>query len=189
MSDALWYLARGTGVMALVLLTLTLALGITARARRPFLGLPRFGVASLHRNVSLFTVVLLVIHVTTLVLDPYAQLHLVDLLIPFRSAYRPVWVGFGTLSVDVMVALIVTSLLRERIGHRVWRALHWLAYAAWPSALVHSLGSGTDNGTVWLRGVAAICVLTVASALAWRWTFPSTDAVRTVRRPTPEMAR
>jgi methionine sulfoxide reductase heme-binding subunit len=188
MTDSLWYLARGTGVMTLLLLTLTLALGICARARRPFLGLPRFALASLHRNVSLFAVVLLAIHIGTLLADPYAQLRLVNLLVPFTSAYRPLWVGLGTLSLDGLVALVVTSLLRERIGHRAWRTVHWAAYAVWPSALVHALGSGTDNGTVWLRAVAALSAGTVALALAWRWTFPSTDAA-TVRRPIPEMAR
>jgi methionine sulfoxide reductase heme-binding subunit len=189
MNASLWYLARGTGVTALILLTVSVALGISSRARRPFLGLPRFALASLHRNVSLLATVLLTIHIVTLMLDPFAQIRLVNLLVPFTSAYRPLWVGLGTLSLDGLVALIVTSLLRERIGHRTWRVVHWAAYAVWPTALIHALGSGTDSGTTWLRAVAALCTLTVIAAVAWRWTFPSSDAVRPVRRSTPEMAR
>jgi methionine sulfoxide reductase heme-binding subunit len=189
MTSAMWYAARGTGLTALILITMSLALGISARARRPFLGLPRFALASLHRNVSLLATALLALHVGTLMLDPYAQLKLVNLVLPFSSTYRPLWVGLGTLSLDILVALIVTSLLRERIGHRAWRFVHWAAYAMWPTALVHALGSGTDSGTTWLRGVAALCTFVVVAALAWRFTFPPTEAVRTVRRPTPEMAR
>jgi sulfoxide reductase heme-binding subunit YedZ len=189
MTAALWYLARGTGVTALLLVTVSVALGITARARRPFLGLPRFAVAQLHRYVSLLAVVLLTIHVTTLLFDPYAQLHLVNLVLPFTSAYRPLWVGLGALALDGLIAVIVTSLLRERIGHRVWKAVHWAAYAVWPMALFHSLGSGTDRGTTWLLAVAGLCTALVAVALTWRQTFPSSDAVRTLRRPIPEMSR
>jgi sulfoxide reductase heme-binding subunit YedZ len=189
MTAALWYLARGTGVVSLILLTMSVALGITSRARRPYLGLPRFGLAMLHRNVSLLAVVLLTGHIVTLLFDPYAQLRLINVLLPFGSAYRPFWVGLGALALDGLLAVVVTSLLRERIGQRAWRFVHWAAYAVWPTALIHSLGSGTDSGTTWLRAVVAACTVTVASALAWRWTFPSSEEIRAPRRPTREMAR
>jgi sulfoxide reductase heme-binding subunit YedZ len=58
--------------------------------------------------------------------------------------------------------------LRHRIGRRTWRGLHWLAYACWPVALLHGLGTGTDSGTLWLRGLAVACSATVLAALAWR---------------------
>ena len=186
----MWYLARGTGVVAFVLLSLTLVLGITARSRKPFLGLARFGVASVHRAVSLFAVVLLAGHILSLLADPYAQLHLVNLVVPFTSTYRPMWVGLGALALDLMVALVITSLLRDRIGHRAWRAIHWTAYAVWPTALLHSLGSGTDSGTTWLRGLAMLCAAAVGGAVAWRMTFPPalTTAVAP-RRQIPELIR
>ena len=190
MSASMWYLARGTGVVAFVLLSLTLVLGITARSRKPFLGLARFGVASVHRAVSLFAVVLLAGHILSLLVDPYAQLHLVNLVVPFTSSYRPLWVGLGALSLDLMLVLVITSLLRDRIGHRAWRAIHWTAYAVWPSALVHSLGSGTDGGTTWLRGIAILCATAVGGAVAWRLTFPPALAPATVsRRQIPELVR
>jgi sulfoxide reductase heme-binding subunit YedZ len=189
MTAALWYLARGTGVVAFVLLSLTLVLGITARSRRPFLGLARFGVASVHRAVSLFAVVLLAGHVLTLLVDPYAQLRLINLVMPFTSSYRPLWVGLGALSLDLMLVLVITSLLRERIGHRAWRAIHWTAYALWPSALLHSLGSGTDSGTTWLRGIAVLCTAAVGGAVAWRTSFPPTAAATPSRRQIPELVR
>ena len=69
---------------------------------------------------------------------------LVDVVVPFVGAYRPFWLGLGALALDLLAALIVTSLLRARIGLRAWRAVHWVAYACWPVALVHGLGTGSD---------------------------------------------
>jgi len=170
--DALWYLSRGSGLVTLVLLTVVVVLGIGARNGRPAFGLPQFGVAALHRNASLMSLAFLGVHVVTLLFDPYAQLRVADLVIPFQGAYRPLWVGLGTLASDMLLALVVTSLLRLRLGLRRWRLVHWLAYAAWPVALLHALGAGTDAATAWLRAIALVCAGTVLGALVWRWTVP-----------------
>lgn len=185
MSGAFWYLARGTGVVTLVLLTVVMALGIATRSGRPLPGLPRFAVAGVHRSVSLLAVLLLGLHVVTLLLDPYAQLKLVDVLVPFVGTYRPMWLGLGTLALDLLLALVATSLLRHRIGRRTWRGLHWLAYACWPVALLHGLGTGTDSATLWLRGIAAACAGTVLAALAWRASTGFTRPETPVRRREP----
>jgi sulfoxide reductase heme-binding subunit YedZ len=187
MNEALWYLGRGTGVVALVLLTIVLVLGIANRSGRPFAGLPRFGVALVHRNASLLAVVFLGIHMVTLFFDSYAQLRVADLLLPFGGAYRPLWLGLGTLAGDLILALVVTSLLRHRIGLRTWRALHWTAYAAWPLAILHGLGNGTDGGALWLQAVTAVCFVAVLAALAWRGSERFTEADG--RRNQPEAAR
>jgi len=168
MTEALWYLSRGTGAVSLMLLTVVVALGIATRSGQPAFGLPRFAVTAVHRNASLLAVALLGIHVTTLLFDPYAQLKLVDIVLPFAGSYRPFWLGLGTLGLDLIVALVATSLLRHRLGLRAWRAVHWLAYAAWPVALLHGLGTGTDSHTVWLRVIAGACVAAVAASVAWR---------------------
>ena len=176
MTSALWYLGRGTGAVALLLLTVTVTLGIASRSGRPLLGLPRFAVSAVHRNASLLTVSLLAVHVLTLLADPYAQLELVDLALPFAGTYRPLWLGLGTLGLDLILALVVTSLLRQRIGVWAWRAVHWLAYAAWPVALLHALGTGTDAGQPWLRVLAAGCFAAVLAAVAWRCSERFTEA-------------
>lgn len=168
MTDAAWYLARGTGVVSLILLTVVVTLGIASRSGRPAFGLPRFAVVAVHRNASLLAVVLLAIHVAALLVDPYAQLKVVDVVLPFVGAFRPLWQGLGTLALDLIIALVVTSLLRHRLGLRTWRAVHWLAYAASPVALLHGLGTGTDAGQLWLRATAVGCAVAVASAVAWR---------------------
>jgi sulfoxide reductase heme-binding subunit YedZ len=168
MTNALWYFGRGFGVSALVLFSLVVVLGVVTRGGRPLPGLPRFAVATLHRTASLAAVLFLGLHVVTLLLDPFAQLHLTDVVLPFLASYRPLWQGLGTLAFDLTVVLVVSSLLRHRLGLRAWRAVHWAAYACWPFAVGHAVGIGTDRHTGWLLGVVAGCVLLVAGAVGWR---------------------
>lgn len=165
---ALWYLSRATGVVTLVLLTLTVALGVANFKRLRTRRIPRFVVDMVHRNVALLSVAFLAIHVLTTVADSYVSVGLVDAVLPFGSGYRPFWIGLGAVSVDLMLAVVLTSLLRRRIGHRVWRATHLLAYASWPVALAHSLGTGTDAGAGWMLLLSAVCVATVAVAVLVR---------------------
>jgi sulfoxide reductase heme-binding subunit YedZ len=188
MSDALWYTARGSGLVTLVLLTVVVTLGVGARSGRTPFDLPRFAVNLLHRNAALLAVVFLVGHVLTLLFDPYAQLRLVDLIVPFAGAYRPFWLGLGTTALDLIAALVGTSLLRRRLGARAWRAVHWLAYLCWPVALLHGLGTGTDNGTWWLWTVALACAGSVLAAVVWR-VSPGFDRFpgRAPRRPRPQL--
>ena len=167
-SKLLWYLTRGSGLMALVLLTASVVLGILTTVRVSGPGWPRFLIAALHRNVSLFVMVVLVFHIAVAVLDSYAPLGWVDAIVPLHSGYRPVWLGLGALSLDLLLAVIVTSLLRTRLGYRRWRAVHWAAYASWLSAVVHGLGTGSDTKTRWVLLLTAACVIAVAAALAWR---------------------
>ena len=136
---ALWYLTRGAGAMTLVLLTVSAVLGIADVRRWTSPRVPRFVVDGLHRTVSLLVVALVAVHVVTSIIDSYAPIRLIDAVIPFISAYRPVWVGLGAVAFDLLLALVVTSLLRARLGARSWRAVHWLAYACWPVAFVHGL--------------------------------------------------
>jgi sulfoxide reductase heme-binding subunit YedZ len=167
-TDALWYAGRGAGVVSLVMLTVVVVLGIAARSGRPAFGLPTFAVSAVHRNAALLAVGMLVVHVGTLFLDPYAQLRVLDVLVPFQGAYRPFWLGLGTVAGQLIVVLIVTSLLRGRIGQRAWRAIHWVAYAAWPVAMLHAIGNGTDNGSLWFIVLAIVCSLAVLAAVGWR---------------------
>jgi sulfoxide reductase heme-binding subunit YedZ len=165
---AYWYLTRGTGTVALVLLTISVVLGIVGSVRFSSPRWPRFAIDSVHRDVSLLVVVLLVIHVVTTVLDGFAPINLLDGLIPFVSPYRPLWLGLGTLSFDLIIALVITSLVRRRLGYRSWRAIHWLAYVSWPIAVLHTLGTGTDVKQWWLLLLSVACILAVIGAVLRR---------------------
>ena len=168
MSHTYWYATRGTGIAALILLTAVVAIGVGGSLRLRSDRWPRFLVLGLHRNLTLLTLVFLTGHVVTTVLDSFTPIGLIDAFIPFIGRYRPVWLGFGAIALDLLLALTVTSLLRARIGYRSWRALHWLAYAAWPVALTHALGTGSDARFGWLQLIGVLCVLTVLAAVAAR---------------------
>jgi sulfoxide reductase heme-binding subunit YedZ len=170
MNEALWALGRGTGVVALVLMTVTVVLGILTRSGRPAFGMPRFAVTLVHRNSALIGTVFIAIHVVTLLFDPYAQLNVLDFFVPFLGSYHPFWLGLGTVAMDLLIAIVVTSLLRRWIGQRVFRVVHWASYVLWPIALFHSIGTGTDasNGLFILLAVA--CIATVLGSVIWRLT-------------------
>ncbi len=163
-----WYLTRGTGVVALLILTASMVLGVLTALRWRGERWPRFVTAGLHRNLTLLAIAFVTLHVVTTVLDGYAPIGLKDAVIPFVSRYRPVWLGLGAVAFDLLLALVVTSLLRARLGHRMWRGLHWLAYAAWPVALIHALGTGSDTRLGWMRAVGIASLALVAAAVLAR---------------------
>jgi methionine sulfoxide reductase heme-binding subunit len=162
-----WFVTRGTGAMSLVLLTLSVALGV-ADMRRMEVGNLRFVVDALHRNVALLAAAFVALHVITTLLDAFAPISLLDVVIPFHSSYRPLWLGLGAISFDLMAAVMITSVWRHRFGLRTWRAVHWLVYASWPIALVHSYGTGTDPKTHWMLVLTGLCVALVLVAVAAR---------------------
>jgi methionine sulfoxide reductase heme-binding subunit len=167
-TTAFWYASRATGIVALLLLTAVFVLGllVTRQGRLP--GLPRFAVTSLHRNISLLAVAFVAVHVLTAVLDTYVSIPLASAVIPFASGYERFWLGLGAISLDLMLAMIVTSLLRGRLNRTLWRAVHLLAYLSWPVALAHSIGSSRDLQQGWMLGLAVGCALLVLAAMIWR---------------------
>jgi hypothetical protein len=167
-STALWYLTRGTGAVALLLLTASLAFGIADVARWSSPRWPRFVIDAVHGTLSLTAVVLVIAHVITSVLDPFAPIRLTDAVVPFAGRYRPLWVGLGAVAFDLLLALVVTSLLRRRIGVRAWRVVHWTAYACWPLALAHTLGTGSDVRRGWMLVLALGCTAVVLIAIGVR---------------------
>jgi predicted ferric reductase len=167
-TPALWYLSRGSGLVSLVLLTLTVVGGIATSARWATARWPRFVVVGLHRNVSLLAVVFLGLHVASVVVDGYVPIRWLDVVVPFSSAYKPVWLGLGAVAFGLLLAIVVTSLLRVRVGRRAWRAVHWLAYACWPVAVAHGLGIGSDTRQPWMLMIVAVAVASVVAAGWWR---------------------
>lgn len=178
MNGLLWYATRAVGEVALVFLTLVVALGVMAAARLGGRRVPRFVIAGLHRNLTLVGLGFLVVHIAAAVLDTYAPIHLAAAVVPFGSAYRPIWLGLGALAFDTLLVLTATSLLRARIGLRRWKTLHWTAYACWALALVHALGTGTDIRTPLLLILTGLCGAAVLAAVAWRISLPGPAGVR-----------
>ena len=165
----LWFATRGAGVVSLLLFTAVACLGILTVVRWQSPSWSRFLSRDLHRNLALLSVAFLAVHIVTAVADPFTSLGITAALVPFASSYRPVWVGLGVIALDLLLAIVVTSLVRNAMGQRAWRTVHWLAYAAWPLTLLHGVGSGTDSWALWMLPTQAACVLAVAVAVAWRF--------------------
>jgi sulfoxide reductase heme-binding subunit YedZ len=187
--SALWYLSRGSGTVTVVLLTGSLVLGIASRSGRAIPGLPRFAVAGLHRNASLLAVLFLAVHVTTAIADSYVPLRLVDAVVPFRAPYHRWEVGLGAVALDLIVVLVATSLLREHLGRRGWRTLHWTSYGCWSAAMVHATLLGPDVLRGRLIWVTVGCLAAAAGALGWRVLAVPSDPVTAARRTRSRVAR
>ena len=180
-STVMWYASRATGVVALLLLTAVMLLGllVTRQGRLP--GLPRFAVSGLHRNLSLVAAVFVAIHVLTAVLDGYVDIPITAAVVPLASPYERFWLGLGAVSLDLMLAAIVTSLLRRHLSRRTWRAVHLLAYLSWPVAWAHSIFSSGDlrNGGLFI--LAICCAIAVVAGVIWRLAAAARDVPRAER--------
>jgi len=187
-AHVLWYLTRATGLVALILLTATIVLGILGTARAASPRWPRLLTAGLHRNLALTATALVAVHVVTTVTDPFVSISVAAAFVPFASSYRPIWLSLGALAFDLMLAVLITSLLRDRLNHRVWQAIHLLVYACWPVALWHGLGTGTDTKLSWVLALNVSCLIAVAAAVWWRLALTDNPAVRLAGRVTLAVA-
>jgi methionine sulfoxide reductase heme-binding subunit len=165
---SVWYLMRASGVVSLLLLTVAFALGVATSNRWRPSGSRLYVTTTVHRNASLLAVVFLAVHVLTAIADADAHVGLASVAFPVG----PGWLAVGTLALDLVVALVLTSLLRRRVGYRAWRAIHWSAYGAWPLALAHGLGMGSDAGTWWLDATTIGCIAAMGGVVTWRLTAP-----------------
>lgn len=194
MTDApvLWFLNRATGISLLVLLSASVALGVLAlRGRAAGDGggrVPRFVTQALHRNLALGATALLAAHVVTAVGDEYVDIRWWDALLPWGGKYEPLWLALGTLSLDLMVAITVTTALRGRLGHRSWRVVHVTSWAAWLSGTVHGVMIGTDlrspdDWASWSIAPTASGIGLVLLALAYRVLARPRPAARATPAP------
>jgi methionine sulfoxide reductase heme-binding subunit len=167
-STYLWYTTRASGIVCLILLTLTMVLGLMTTGRARTRNWPGFAQQEIHRRISIMAVVFLAIHVLTSILDVYVHIGWLSIVVPFTSPYSRFWVGFGTIALDLMVAVFVSSLLRAHLRPSTWRGIHWLAYGSWPVALAHTFGMGTDSREHWVIALGALCVFSVGLAGVWR---------------------
>ncbi|GLZ53894.1 ferric reductase-like transmembrane domain-containing protein [Actinomycetospora sp. NBRC 106378] len=168
----LWFVSRALGAMGLLLLSLVVVLGIlhnTSVVKNADLGLPRFVLVALHRNLSLITVVFVVLHVVTVLVTDYVHLRVVDVFVPGIALYNPIGAAMGTLAFDLIIAIIVTSVLRSRISRRVWFWVHWSSYLCWPVVVAHAVLNLSFRGTTWWTlGVPLLSTVAIVGALLYR---------------------
>lgn len=165
-------------MVALILLTVSVVMGIVASIGWATERWPRFLSQRMHRDVSLFCLGFVTLHVLSTVSDGYVDIGLSSVFLPFQTSYRPVWISFGALAFDLMLAVMITSALRRRIGYSSWRFVHWLAYVCWPIAAIHSLGGGSDAALPFVLALEAGCGAAVAAAIACRLVAGGTTPIR-----------
>jgi predicted ferric reductase len=173
--EILWYASRSTGVVAQVLLTAVLVLGLLT-AGRVAGTFTRATMARLHRSLTLAVLVFTAVHIVTAIVDGYVDLSPADAFLPFGAGFDPFWIALGAVAVDLLLAIGVTSALRSRLPHKLWRIVHLAAYALWPIAMLHGWGtSGGDASSVWMLTVNLVCVASVLAALTFRLTHRDDD--------------
>lgn len=177
MNEILWAVNRASALVSVVLLTASLVLGMLTSARAAGSVQRHTVVAAVHRTISLLMVTFITVHVITAVTETYVDIGWIAAVVPFTSTYDRGWIGLGTIAFDLILALIVTSLIRGRIPPRVWRLVHLSAYALWPIALAHGVGSVTTDVTLTYVVVGA-CAVAGLAALAVRLVRTSADTIR-----------
>ena len=163
-----WYAARAAGLTAYLVLSIVVVLGLTMAAKKPLAGWPRFTVEDVHRFGGLLVGSFVSIHVLTVAVDAWLPFSLQSIIVPFISRYRPLWVGLGIASAELLLALAVTNHYRRRLPYRFWRRAHYVNFAVWTGATFHGIGSGTDRSAPWALGMYAAAVSTVTAAIVWR---------------------
>jgi len=179
----LWYFARASGFVSLILLTATVAVGLALSMRWRSARWPLFISDGLHRYLGTVLFFFIGIHVLTLWLDPFARFSLADVVVPFHSSYRTLWMGLGICAAELGLALAVSVHLRRWIGYRTWRALHYLTYATFPLAIAHGLGSGSDTRTWWGLAIYVSCGFVVGTLALTRLMERAEAPARAEPRP------
>lgn len=184
-TQLLWFATRGAGIVSLLMLTGVVYLGILAALKWQTPAWPRFATTGFHKNLALTAVAFLGVHIVTAVVDPYTSLGPLAALIPFESAYRTIPLGLGVIALDLGAAVLVTSLLKNRMSRRAWRTVHWLSYAAWPVALLHGFGTGSDTTAPWMAVIYLACIVAVGAAVLVRVTAVQSGSAAPGRAQAP----
>ena len=166
-----WYVARGTGIVAWGLIVASMVWGllyatrVLGRRARPWWML------GVHRFLGALAVVFVVVHVLAVVADSYTSFGLVDVLVPFASAWKPIPVALGIVGMYILVTVEITSLLQRHLPRPVWRQIHLASYGLFAFATLHAMSAGTDVRAVLVGGLAIGVGAAVAlfALLSWVW--------------------
>jgi methionine sulfoxide reductase heme-binding subunit len=185
-NPAIWYAIRASGVIAFVLLTCTVLVGVGLAGKVRLTRWPRFTVDALHRYLGTLFWVFLGVHILTTAVDSYVSLSIADIVIPFASSYRSFGLGLGIVATELLLALALVNRLRDKLSYRFWRRAHYLNFAVWVGSTLHGIYTGSDS--LVLLYAAAITFVTAALGLrvasggvSTRPTVP-TDEARDARR-------
>lgn len=165
----IWYFSRAAGAVALLLLAIATIIGLIGAA--PRLGPERRAlVQRLHRSFTGISIVFLALHILTVVVDTYVSVSPLAVLVPFTSTYSTFWVALGTVTVDLLIAITLSSLMRRKLKHATWRYLHLSAYALFPIGAIHAIGvNGSDPSQPWMLGIFGFGAVGIVIAVIIRY--------------------
>ena len=163
-----WYLSRVAGLCAYLMLVANMALGIFLSV--PFLErwVLKWRIFDLHQFTGLFFIGLLLLHMGALLGDAYMGYTVPQLLVPFLSTYRPFPVAMGVLTFYLALLVTFTFYIRQQIGQRIWRLIHFGSYGVFVLSLLHGVYSGTDTGTAWGIAIYGLTLALIAGLTWWR---------------------
>ena len=178
-----WYVARAGGMLAFLLLTTTVVIGLTMSSRVRLRRWPRFAVEDVHRFLGLLTWSFVGVHAVALIADSYLSFSVGDLLIPGVAPYRPLPTALGVVALELLAALALANLLRLRLSYTFWRRTHYVNFVVWLLVFVHGVTAGTDSDTLWGLALYTTCAGLVGGLTAWRvLNLPAKDASARSRR-------
>jgi methionine sulfoxide reductase heme-binding subunit len=184
MQHGWWLASRASGLVALVLITASVGLGLMMAGRvmrRP--GLARKFVA-IHEHTALAGLIAIAVHGITLMGDSFLRPGIAGITVPFAIGYRPFFTAFGIVGGYLAAALGLSFYARKRIGPRLWRKAHRLTFGVWILALVHTIGAGTDASTPWLRTFMLATAVPIVALFGYRALGASKPAPAS--RPAPQ---
>jgi len=162
-----WLVSRASGIVAIALISLSVLLGL-AMAARVVPASRKRGAVALHELVAMVALLAIAAHGAALLGDHWLRPGLAGITIPFALGYRPGFTASGILAGYMALLLGPSFYARRRLGARRWRRLHRATPLVWVLAVVHTLGSGSDAGTLWLRAVVLAPVVPLAYLLVLR---------------------
>ncbi|MBE7519838.1 MAG: ferric reductase-like transmembrane domain-containing protein [Thermoflexaceae bacterium] len=163
-----WYISRSSGLVAYVLLTLSVVLGLLLSTRSPRPLVPRALAFDLHRFISILTLTMIGVHAGILLFDNYLGFGPAEILLPFASDSEPLLTAVGVVAAWSLVAITASFWLRRHIGPRAWRRLHYLSFASWLLSLVHGFAQGTDTAIPFVSAIYILSAAIVAGLLTYR---------------------
>jgi sulfoxide reductase heme-binding subunit YedZ len=191
MSDlpVVWVTNRAAGIVALVLLTMSMVAGLVLKTR-PFGRLVRnISAIELHRALTIASLSAVAVHGLMLLMDKTITITWVDLLVPGTLPYKPVWTGIGVAAAEIMFVVAISYRFRRRLSMAVWRRLHYATYLVFALSLMHGIFAGSGTKTVWMQAIYIGSLAAVAGATAFRIISPtppkSEIPEREARRPQP----
>lgn len=172
-SPVAWYAARAGGVVAYLLLTTVVLLGLQMSSKRRIQRWPRIAIEDVHRFAAFAAGSFVVIHIIAIAIDSYLPFSIPSLVVPFIAHYRPTWVGIGVVAAELMLAVAIANRLRGRVlSYSAWRKAHYATFAVWAGATIHGIGSGTDRSSAWLIAIEIAAAGAVVAMTAWRVVQP-----------------